>query len=102
MTSNNYQFNPPGLSTIEESWLAEFVPHHCNFSKPLEDPPPRYCGEAGDVLCHMTATFGEYMNLSCQIECSAVLLNNNTLVYCELKYPFNCQNAILCLASNRK
>ena len=30
----------------------------CTFSKPLQDPAPRYDSEAGLVKCHMTCTFG--------------------------------------------
>ncbi|CAH1802480.1 unnamed protein product [Owenia fusiformis] len=47
-----------GVSVIEAEWLPVFVPHGCTFSKPLDSPPPRYDSSSGNVLAHMTSTFG--------------------------------------------
>ena len=43
---------------MEPDWIPVLVPSLCTFSKPLEDPPPRYDSEADIVKCHMTCTFG--------------------------------------------
>ena len=47
-----------GVIAVEPDWIPVLVPSLCTFSKPLEDPPPRYDSEAGIVKCHMTCTFG--------------------------------------------
>ena len=47
-----------GVIAIEPEWIPIFVPRLCTFSKPLEDPPPRYDPEVGMVKCHMTCLFG--------------------------------------------
>lgn len=47
-----------GVIAIEPQWIPILVPNFCTFSKPLEDPPPRFDLEAGVVKCHMTCTFG--------------------------------------------
>lgn len=49
----------PGLSVIEPEWLPVFAPSRCQFSKPMEDPSPRYQLSSGCVLCHRTATCGK-------------------------------------------
>lgn len=49
---------PSGVIAVEPEWLPVLVPNQCAFSKPLEEPPPRYDSEAGVVKCHMTCTFG--------------------------------------------
>ncbi|RWS15917.1 putative ATP-dependent RNA helicase kurz-like protein, partial [Dinothrombium tinctorium] len=45
---------------IEPEWLPKFAPRLCTFSKPLENPPPRYNKATDQVLCHVTAVFGAY------------------------------------------
>ena len=47
-----------GVTAVEAEWLPLFVMNHCQFSKPLEDPPPRFDRSSGNVVCHMTSTFG--------------------------------------------
>ncbi|XP_064620973.1 probable ATP-dependent RNA helicase DHX37 [Lineus longissimus] len=47
-----------GVSVVEPEWLPTFAPHHCQFSKPLDDPPPRYDRDIGSVMCNMTACYG--------------------------------------------
>ena len=48
-----------GVSVVEPEWLSGYVPHHCVFSEPLEEPAPGYDKEKGVVMCHRNATFGE-------------------------------------------
>ena len=43
---------------VESDWLPLFVPNLCHFSKPLDEPPPRYQKDSGNVVCHMTSNFG--------------------------------------------
>jgi len=47
-----------GVIAVQPDWIPVLVPSICTFSKPLEDPAPRYDSEAGVVKCHMTCTFG--------------------------------------------
>jgi len=47
-----------GVIAVEPDWIPVLIPNMCTFSKPLEDPAPRYDSEAGIVKCHMTCTFG--------------------------------------------
>ena len=48
-----------GVVAIEPQWLPLLAPHHCTFSKPLQDPPPSWGEEAGKAMCYMKCTFGE-------------------------------------------
>lgn len=47
-----------GVIAVQSDWIPVLVPSMCTFSKPLQDPAPRYDSEAGLVKCHMTCTFG--------------------------------------------
>lgn len=47
-----------GVIAVQPDWIPVLVPSMCTFSKPLQDPAPRYDSEAGLVKCHMTCTFG--------------------------------------------
>ncbi|KAK3752383.1 hypothetical protein QZH41_008586, partial [Actinostola sp. cb2023] len=47
-----------GVTAVEPDWLPVLVPNKCCFSKPEENPQPRYDDESGIVKCHMTSTFG--------------------------------------------
>ncbi|XP_074640669.1 putative ATP-dependent RNA helicase DHX37 [Tubulanus polymorphus] len=47
-----------GITVVEAEWLPELAPSHCQFSKPLEDPPPRYNTSTDSVVCHMKASYG--------------------------------------------
>uniref|UniRef100_T1J6J7 RNA helicase n=1 Tax=Strigamia maritima TaxID=126957 RepID=T1J6J7_STRMM len=47
-----------GVTAIEPEWLALCAPSLCNFSKPLDDPKPRYDEEKDQIYCHVTGTFG--------------------------------------------
>ncbi|XP_067143914.1 probable ATP-dependent RNA helicase DHX37 [Centruroides vittatus] len=47
------------ISAIDPSWIPLVAPQLCSFSKPLEEPPPRYDAESDEILCHMTSTFGQ-------------------------------------------
>jgi len=49
-----------GVVGVEPEWLAVYLPHTCRFSKPQDEPPPRYDRSAGRVVCHLTATFGPH------------------------------------------
>ncbi|XP_069880986.1 probable ATP-dependent RNA helicase DHX37 [Dipodomys merriami] len=46
-----------GVSTVEIQWIPALLPAYCQFSTPLEDPPPTYCPETGRVQCHRTSVF---------------------------------------------
>ncbi|XP_066227273.1 probable ATP-dependent RNA helicase DHX37 [Saccopteryx leptura] len=46
-----------GVSAVEVQWIPILLPHYCQFSKPLEEPPPAYCPEKGRVLCHRASVF---------------------------------------------
>ena len=54
-------FFPPDVVAIEPEWLPHFLPGSCQFSKPVDDPPPTYDPDTGKVMCHMTSTFGEFL-----------------------------------------
>ena len=45
---------------IEPEWLPLFVPNSCNFSNPVESPPPRYDPISDSVKCFRSATFGPH------------------------------------------
>ena len=49
-----------GIVVIEPEWLALFAPGSCQFSKPLEEPAPRYDPAKDQIVCHCTATFGPH------------------------------------------
>ncbi|XP_058137205.1 probable ATP-dependent RNA helicase DHX37 [Dasypus novemcinctus] len=46
-----------GVLAVEMQWVPALLPAYCQFSKPLEEPPPSYCPERGRVLCHRTSMF---------------------------------------------
>ncbi|XP_037672932.1 probable ATP-dependent RNA helicase DHX37 isoform X2 [Choloepus didactylus] len=46
-----------GVSAVETQWIPALLPTYCQFSKPLEEPPPSYCPERGRVLCHRASVF---------------------------------------------
>jgi ATP-dependent RNA helicase DHX37/DHR1 len=56
-TSKMYMRN---VAVIEPQWLALYAPNMCHFSKPLEEPCPRYDLETDSVKCHFAATFGTF------------------------------------------
>ncbi|KAL8569007.1 hypothetical protein ACOMHN_048255 [Nucella lapillus] len=47
-----------GVVGVEPHWLPEVAPYHCQFSKPLTDPPPSWAEDTGKVMCCMKCTFG--------------------------------------------
>ncbi|XP_063237576.1 probable ATP-dependent RNA helicase kurz [Bacillus rossius redtenbacheri] len=47
-----------GVTAIEPQWLPTFAPGLCSLSPPLAEPPPRFSPEDGEVLCHVSGTFG--------------------------------------------
>ncbi|KAM4827123.1 putative ATP-dependent RNA helicase DHX37 [Thomomys bottae] len=46
-----------GVSSVEIQWIPALLPSYCQFSTPLEDPPPAYSPETGRVLCHRASVF---------------------------------------------
>lgn len=56
-----------GVTAIEPEWLPVFAPSLCNLSTPLTEPPPRYNPDTGTPYCHFSGTFGEYSQLSCNV-----------------------------------
>lgn len=47
------------VAGIEPEWFPLILPNMCTFSKPEEEPAPRYDSQKGKVLCHMGGTFGQ-------------------------------------------
>ncbi|XP_064612287.1 probable ATP-dependent RNA helicase DHX37 [Liolophura sinensis] len=47
-----------GVTAIEDHWLPIFAPSHCTYSKPMDEPLPRYDPVKDQVVCHMTSTYG--------------------------------------------
>lgn len=45
---------------IEPEWLPIYASKHCNFSNPLNHPPPRYDEIDDKVKCYRTSTFGPH------------------------------------------
>ncbi|XP_015783986.1 probable ATP-dependent RNA helicase DHX37 [Tetranychus urticae] len=45
---------------IEPEWIPIYAPNMCTFSKPMNDPPPRYDSEADCVKCTVNCNFGPY------------------------------------------
>ena len=54
---------------MEAEWLPLFASGHVTFSQPLEDPPPQFDPEKGQVMCYMKGTFDH-----CAWELPVVLL----------------------------
>ncbi|KNC71265.1 hypothetical protein SARC_16199 [Sphaeroforma arctica JP610] len=48
-----------GVTSVKPEWLPVMVPHMCSFSKPLEQPAPRYDAKTDQVKCHMSSAFGK-------------------------------------------
>ncbi|XP_060532993.1 probable ATP-dependent RNA helicase kurz isoform X2 [Cylas formicarius] len=48
-----------GVTAVEPEWLPTYVPHLCNLTDPLPDPPPFYDSRTGRVRCTVTGTFGK-------------------------------------------
>ncbi|GAB4819939.1 hypothetical protein N2152v2_006985 [Parachlorella kessleri] len=49
-----------GLTAIEPPWLPEVAAPLCEFSEPLEDPPPAYRPGSDQVVCWRQVTFGKH------------------------------------------
>lgn len=45
---------------IDEDWLPVCVKQLCDFSNPLDAPPPRYDFKSDAIKCHRSSTFGPY------------------------------------------
>src|SRR5699024_1551896 len=45
---------------IEPEWLPIYASKHCNFSNPLNEPPPKYDSRDDMVKCHRSSTFGPH------------------------------------------
>lgn len=50
-----------GVTAVDVELLPLFIPSRCRFSKPADDPSPRYDPANGTMVCHMDGTFGEYL-----------------------------------------
>ncbi|KAH9515058.1 ATP-dependent RNA helicase dhx37 [Bulinus truncatus] len=47
-----------GVCCVEPHWFPELARSYCLFSKPLEDPAPRFDQKTGRVMCHQSGSFG--------------------------------------------
>eukprot|EP00039_Didymoeca_costata_P000667 m.46738 g.46738 ORF g.46738 m.46738 type:complete len:1156 (+) comp10401_c0_seq1:96-3563(+) len=47
-----------GVNTVSWDWIPTIVPVLCDFSKPMENPSPRYDPNADEIYCHITGSFG--------------------------------------------
>lgn len=47
-----------GITAVEPEWLPLFASSHVTFSEPMENPPPEFDSEKGQVMCYMKGTFG--------------------------------------------
>lgn len=48
-----------GVSVIEPEWIPMFCPMMCKLGHPLQDPPPFFNEEKGDVYCWVKSTYGK-------------------------------------------
>lgn len=46
------------VASVEADWFPLMLPNMCTFSKPEEEPTPRYDTETGTVLCYIGGTYG--------------------------------------------
>lgn len=80
-----------GVTAIEPEWLPVFAPSLCNLSTPMTEPPPRYNPDTGTPYCHFSGTFGEYSQLSCNVNIDLfrkVNVINENRKCCMIKYYY--------------
>ena len=48
-----------GVTGIDPAWLPIFCPSQCVLSQPMTEPEPYWNDKTGQVMCHVTGTFGK-------------------------------------------